>query len=282
VFGYTLPNIIIVLSLAGIVALLARRVGEAEKSLENSSESAKKVSRFDWIRQGWLRKASRFLLEAKGLYHPEGSKLRLQHLLSSQKQEQSTAQGRKQPEKHVEVKPRQDRPKNAFASPKVSSIESRPKTATPKTATPKNAIQTTPAERPTEKNQVLKGRGPTVSPKPLKLLKEAKSLLDSKQYARARKILQDIAPSFMDEPNVWAKLGFAQYQLEDYAGAVHSYSYALALDSNQPNRYYNLSLAYLALGDHASALKNIDKALVLDESEKYQKTKDYIVKASAK
>lgn len=276
-FGYTLPNIIIVLSLAGIVALLARRVGEAEKSLENSSESAKKVSRFDWIRQGWLRKASRFLLEAKGLYHPEGSKLRLQHLLSSQKQEQGAAQGRRLPEKHVEVKLRQDRPKVAAASPKVSSSE-----AKPKTATTKSAIKTTPAEKPAEKNQVLKGRGPTVSPKPLKLLKEAKSLLDSKQYARARKILQDIAPSFMDEPNVWAKLGFAQYQLEDYTGAVHSYSYALALDSNQPNRYYNLSLAYLALGDHASALKNIDKALVLDESEKYQKTKDYIVKAGAK
>lgn len=285
--GYTVPNIAIILSLASIAILLARRLPEAEKQLSEQTDSHRVFSRWGWISRGWLRKLTRFLMEAKGLYHPAGASLRVKQLIATR--QKVVEPQKKTIHPHLRDSHEKLAQKIELASPEESKLPAdghlklsvrRPFSKVIET-TANTLTRPKPAGKP---QKALDSKGPEMAfqKKLAQDLKKAKRLLDEKQYARARRILMDLAPDFMDNSDVWARLGYAHYQIGDYVGSIKAYEYALALDSNQPNRYYNLSLAYLALGNPASALINIDKALVLEASEKYQQAKQHIITQSTK
>ena len=58
--------------------------------------------------------------------------------------------------------------------------------------------------------------------------------------------------------------GNEAFQLENYAGAIHHYLLALALDNTSADFHYNLGLAYYRIDEFESSVESFENALALD------------------
>lgn len=93
---------------------------------------------------------------------------------------------------------------------------------------------------------------------------------EAKRFADSRDIYTYLVKRDPGNAGLYARLAFACFKLELYTEAVSNYEKSLALDSAQPNRYYNLSLALDALGKKEEAVMPIKKALELEpQNRKY-------------
>lgn len=54
------------------------------------------------------------------------------------------------------------------------------------------------------------------------------------------------------------------FQLENYAGAIHHYLLALAMDNTSADFHYNLGLAYYRIDEFESSVESFENALALD------------------
>ncbi len=267
-----IPNLLIIVSLAGILAIVLRRFPEARQQLINNPVPKPGSSKWSWVWQGVVKKSLRFLGEVKDLYHPAGVSLRVKQLVSQKKSSnqanpQADSIGRK-----VKVTPRK-KPSSDVSDTGVKEElgkEIRAKSTPPST---EERVKLSKTEVATEAAVVTKAKTAA---------KDAKQLMESGRFAEARRKFMEAAPHLMQDADVWARLGYTHYRVHDYQSAVQAYEYALSLDSNHPTRYFNLSLAYLSLDNKGEALKNIDKALVLDDNDKYRQAKQHIISESAK
>jgi tetratricopeptide (TPR) repeat protein len=65
---------------------------------------------------------------------------------------------------------------------------------------------------------------------------------------------------------VWNWKGYAQYRMEDYAGAVESFDRAIEVKPDFAEAYYNRGLALWRLPDRSAAVASVDRAFELEPS----------------
>jgi tetratricopeptide (TPR) repeat protein len=246
----------------GLIAVVARHLPEAHKQVVSGQgkKSGNGKERFWLILQGRLRGAWRFILEAKGLRDPAGSRFRMKQLLEQNK--------------------RSIRPKSSAAKIQAARVEAEA-VASVENSPMAEAVQEVTQQPAPVRPVVAEGPRVTVREPSLQLedaMTVAKKYLDNKQYFEARKLLESLGSEPHASPVYWARLGYAQYHLGAYGEAIRCYEKSLSLDSNQPNRYYNLALAYEAAGNRVKSLSHLDKALRLDPAnQKYNQTKQALV-----
>lgn len=228
-----LPNISLILAVAGLLILVGRRIPEAKKRLNeesvtaSSDEGAKAgilslhlPSRL-WGKLGfWANRLWHFLLEAKDIKKP------------------------------------------AAVGYKIKKMLPRRKSAT---------VETLETAEPLVKDEqyfldLIKN-----SPKDLDLYNQlGKFYTDAKRYPDARDIYLYLVKRDPGNAVFYARLAFASFKLGLFQEAVTNYEKSLALDSAQPNRYYNLALSLEAQGKDEEAMLPVQKALELEpENKKY-------------
>jgi tetratricopeptide (TPR) repeat protein len=228
-----LPNITLILAVAGLLVLVGRRIPEAKKRLleepaPNKGES-KTVAHIVslhlpsrlWAKLGfWVKRFWHFLLEAKDIKKPATVGYKIKKMLPKRK------------------------------IPTLETLE-----------------MNDPAHKDEQYYlQLIKN-----SPKDLELYNQlGKFYTDSKRYQDSRDIYLYLVKRDPGNATFYARLAFASYKLGQFQEAVGNYEKSLALDSAQPNRYYNLALSLEALGKNEEALVPIQKALELEpENKKY-------------
>ncbi len=269
--AYILPNVILFVAVTGLLVLLGRRIPEARRELVKDEAIGKGTRLGIWfILAGYARSMWRFVLEAKGIRSPLGSKLRMKQLLTENKQaiKKTLTSAKSVVSKGLGKTQAKSKHLTSYAS--EAQLPSHPEVGLVETET------ILPRAKPVPATQVQVA-GPKVVTE-MDTMAVVKQLLDNRKYFEARKMLENMGSGMEQNPLFWARLGYAQYHLAGYAEAVKSYEKAIALDSTQPNRYYNLSLAYEGLGNNAKALINLDVALKLDPGNaKYLETRKGLV-----
>lgn len=269
-------------AIVGLLAVIARHIPEAQRRAANSKdeEDGSAVRGRYWLTfQGKLRSLWRFVLEAKGLRDPAGSKFRMRQLLAANQRKTRVKQtavkisaAYKAPESPVEVAP----------APKVAQVPQSHVRAPRSEAVVTSQVTSTPVHKPhapTVHSQVNHSaqRQAAATHQALgveQAMAVAKQYLDNKQYFEARKLLESLGQDAQVSPVYWARLGFSQYHLGAYGEAIRCYEKSLGLDSNQPNRHYNLALAYEAAGNRVKALSTLQKAIQIDPNNpKYTQTR---------
>lgn len=90
--------------------------------------------------------------------------------------------------------------------------------------------------------------------------------MDNKNYPDALGVYEYLTQQDAANGDFWARLGFAKFCSDDFAGAAESYEKAVELDQSHPNRYYNLGLAYIEVGEKEKAKASLSKAIELEPS----------------
>ncbi len=267
--AYILPNVILFVAVTGLLVLLGRRIPEAREELAKGDVAGKGARLGVWfILKGYARSIWRFVLEAKGIHSPLGSKLRMKQLLTE----------------NSRVLKKTVNSAKTVVSKGVSKIQTKTKPNFEKTINHKKEVSIMTTDSVSNAPVQIANKLTTTSAIGPKVVTEGdtmvvvKKLLDNRKYFEARKLLENMGTGMDQSPMYWARLGYAQYHLAGYAEAVKSYEKSIALDSTQPNRYYNLSLAYESLGNPEKALINLDIALQLDPGNaKYLETRKGLV-----
>jgi tetratricopeptide (TPR) repeat protein len=97
--------------------------------------------------------------------------------------------------------------------------------------------------------------------------------LNVNSFAEAYSVFEYLTQHEPTNSDYYAKLAFIELSLQDFSGAVRSYSLSLELDSGHPNRYYNLGLALRAVGKFDESADAFKKAYELEpENKKYKET----------
>lgn len=270
--AYILPNVILFVAVTCLLVLLGRHIPEARNELAKGETSGVATRLGFWfLLKGYARSAWRFVLEAKGIHSPMGSKLRMKQLLTENRRvlRKTVTSAKSVVTKSVGKITSKPRPVAA----KISSAQM---VVSPRQADPfvsVNAEISVPSSKP---DSAYVPETKVITDGDTMVL--VKQLLDNRKFFEARKMLENMGSSMEHSSLFWARLGYAQYHLAGYAEAVKSYEKSIALDSTQPNRYYNLSLAYEGLGNTVKALSNLDMALKLDPGNaKYLETKKGLV-----
>lgn len=270
--AYVLPNIILFAAVLVLLFLVARKLPQAEKQLaEGLAVPTNGIDRgrILLVLKGKLRSLWQFILEAKGLRDPLGSRLRMQQLLRvNKKTTRAKTAAIKISASHQAKAPAPTapaaRPTSKRAKPVVSAQTEQPEQVK-QTDAPTQAEQIVPV--PPKSDFV--GTAPVVVSTDVTALAAqveqsmelAKGYLDRKQFFEARKLLESLGQEAYGNAVYWARLGYAQYNLRVYSEAIRCYEKSLALDSSQSSRYYNLALAYEASGNRNRALANLEKAM---------------------
>lgn len=262
--AYVLPNIILFVAIIAFVAVVARHLPEGKRQVSTERKGQPKGGSGRWLflLHGYARTVWRFVLEAKGLYDPAGSRFRMkQLLLANQRKTRARAS----------AQPRQASGGGHRAAGSAVDVGESPAPPPPVPVVAQGSVRRTRTEPPAPVVQTV----PAVAPGALdSSMMLAKQYLDNKQYFEARKLLESLGTQAQTSSAFWARLGYAQYHLASFSEAVRCYEKSLAIDDNQPNRYYNLALAYEAAGNRLSALRNLEKAISRDpENPKYRQTK---------
>lgn len=98
-----------------------------------------------------------------------------------------------------------------------------------------------------------------------------KFYLEQEALSDARDIYQYLVNHEPSNPEFHARLAFCFFKEKNYAKASEHYGKSVALDSTQPNRYYNLGLSQEMDGQAEEAIKSLEQAIALEPSEKYYK-----------
>lgn len=288
--AYILPNSILLLAIVAVISLVAWHLPEASRQLEDAgiahAESAQDVVK-RWLHRarGGLRSFWRFVLEAKGLRDPKGSKFRMRQLLEQNRlpRQRGAVKARISSRHSVQLQVTQTSDTQVLSE--VASVQvATPETTIVAPTVELPAVETSAAQAENSTIEVVVPKPPKASSwrkaavkavDPAEAMQRAKTFIDEKEFLRARHELEPVADSFQESPVFWARLGYVQYHLGAYAEAVRCYQKSLALDSNQANRYYNLALAHEAAQEHAESLAALDQALALDPGNvKYKQTRD--------
>lgn len=242
-----LPNVALVVAIAGLVIILAKRLPEARRLVEDealekrdqsvlpedadTTTSSRLFSRIVF----YFLKLWHWMLEAKDLKPGAVASYRMKKVI-------------KKTAKPKEVKPKEvavEAPQAVVVLPRV------------------------PIDELTEDQvyELLKD-----TPKDTQLLGRLSQLyMDEERYAEAAEVFEYILTLEPGEPRHYAKLGFCNFQLEQFASSINNYEKSIALDPAHPNRYYNLALAYEMLKNWTQARKAFKKAIELDpENAKYK------------
>ena len=91
-----------------------------------------------------------------------------------------------------------------------------------------------------------------------------KFYLEQENVSDAKDIYQYLVNHHPSNPEYQARLAYCLYQNKNYEKAAQAYQKSLALDSTQPNRYYNLGLCLQAAGKNHEATDALKKALELE------------------
>lgn len=284
--AYVLPNIILFIAIVGLLAVLGRHIPEAQRralhAKDGKEDTGGSVDRYWLLFQGKLRSLWRFVLEAKGLRDPVGSKFRMRQLLEANQRKTRVKQtaakisaAYKAKTTETESKPElvhrseSVQEKKTAASVRPAAASTPPMPATHR-VTPAPKIHSEVANPAEQRQAAAEHKASGVE----QAMAVAKQYLDNKQYFEARKLLDSLGQDAQASPVFWARLGFSQYHLGAYGEAIRCYEKSLGLDANQPNRYYNLALAYEAAGNRVKALSTLQKAIVIDPNNpKYTQTR---------
>lgn len=244
-----LPNLALVIAVAGLVILLTKKVPEAVKlsELEEAQNRADKVlpedvdttniSRVFSFLVFYSLKIWHWMLEAKDLKPSAVASYRMKKMI-------------KRSRPVVETPP--------LTAPPVEVVE--PTVITPPTV---------PLDQLTEDQifELLKD-----TPKDTNLLSRLCQIyMDQGRHAEAAEVFEYLITLDPGESRHYAKLGFCNFQLEQYASSINNYEKSIALDPAHPNRYYNLALAYEMLKNWTGARKAFKQAIELDpENAKYK------------
>ncbi len=272
--AYVLPNIILFAAVLVLLFLVARKLPQAEKQLaEGLAVPTNGIDRgrILLVLKGKLRSLWQFILEAKGLRDPLGSRLRMQQLLRVNKKTTRAKTAAIKISASHQVKAATSpapvaRPTSKRAKPMVSA-QAEQAEQVKQTAAPSQTEQVVPV--PVSPKSDFVGAAPVVVSTDVTALAAqveqsmelAKGYLDRKQFFEARKLLESLGQEAYGNAVYWARLGYAQYNLRVYSEAIRCYEKSLALDSSQSSRYYNLALAYEASGNRNRALANLEKAM---------------------
>jgi tetratricopeptide (TPR) repeat protein len=97
--------------------------------------------------------------------------------------------------------------------------------------------------------------------------------LGQKNFEEALNVYDYLIKHRPTQSDYWARLAYSQLQLRQYDAAVVSYEKSLGLDKSHPNRYYNLALAFNALSQGKEAVGALEQALHLEPANvKYMQT----------
>lgn len=285
--AYVLPNIILFIAIVGLLAVLGRHIPEAQRralhAKDGKEDTSGSADRYWLLFQGKLRSLWRFVLEAKGLRDPVGSKFRMRQLLEVNQRKTRVKQTAAKISAAYKAKSTETEPKPAPVHRTESTHEKKTTTSVrPVTTTSAPSLPVVPHVPPAPKihSEVAnpaEQRQAAAEQKALgveQAMAVAKQYLDNKQYFEARKLLDSLGQDAQASPVFWARLGFSQYHLGAYGEAIRCYEKSLGLDANQPNRYYNLALAYEAAGNRVKALSTLQKAIQIEPNNpKYTQTR---------
>ncbi len=282
--AYVLPNIILFIAIVGLLAVLGRHIPEAQRralhARDGKEDTSGSADRYWLLLQGKLRGFWRFVLEAKGLRDPIGSKFRMRQLLAANQRKTRA----KQPAAKISAAYKVEAAEvesvphvvQRTESAHVKRVEAPVRSAAAIPAMPSQHVPHAPkihseVANPAEQRQAAAEQQAVGVEQAMTV---AKQYLDNKQYFEARKLLDSLGQDAHASPVFWARLGFSQYHLGAYGEAIRCYEKSLGLDANQPNRYYNLALAYEAAGNRVKALSTLQKAIQMDPNNpKYTQTR---------
>ena len=95
------------------------------------------------------------------------------------------------------------------------------------------------------------------------LLKESISLLNKKEFSKARKTLKEAAKASPNNPDIWQLLGAAEKNIGDYTSAKESYQRSLALNGRQPQTLNNFGNLLFSRQEYSEAIEVYRRALDL-------------------
>lgn len=224
-----LANLILILSILGVIILVVRRLPQAvgehkeEKSmrdLDNGSDllaekglPTKNVSKVKVAAKLVGHKIWQFMLEAKGLKHAPKISYNFKRILKK--------------DKEAEVKPPIARGEDYY----IELIKRHPKDLT-------------------AYDQL------------------GQFYLEARKYSDAANVYDYLAEHQPTSHGYWAKLGLAHLHDQEFAKSSEAYEKSVKLDPSHPNRYYNLALALQGQKRWSDAVKALDSALELDSGNK--------------
>ncbi len=88
--------------------------------------------------------------------------------------------------------------------------------------------------------------------------------LEAKKYTDAANVYDYLTEHAATNSNYFAKLGLAHLHDQEFEKSEKAYSESVKLDPSHPNRYYNLALALQGQKNWRDAVKALDHALELD------------------
>ena len=231
---YTLlPYIILIISVAGLLLLIGRKLPEAN-ALEASEE------RVNLLGKGWLQShivldfPSKIYSWVKFYVH------KLWHFILEAK----------------DIK-------------KTGLVGYRIKKILPRNRAVKTKATSTPVEARDEQYYLEQIRQHPKDNELYNLL--GKLYLDTRRFADSRDMYSYLVKRDPGNALYYGRLGYACYKLGLYSEAVDAYEKSLAVDSTQPNRHYNLALSLEALRRTDEAVLVIKRAIEQEPaSTKYQ------------
>lgn len=94
--------------------------------------------------------------------------------------------------------------------------------------------------------------------------------LEARKYSDAANVYDYLTEHSTTNSSYFAKLGLAQLHDQEFVKAEAAYAQSVKLDPSHPNRFYNLALALQGQKKYRAAVKALDSALELDSgNQKY-------------
>lgn len=227
------PNILLLLSIVGIILLILRRLPEAASVTESERKNPRLrivfnrsdlINIFSTIKSFlafWLKRLWHFVLEAKGMRHQSVTGYRIKQIF-----------------KKVPKRPTVD---GVSARQEVQTIRD-------------------------ENYHLLMIKNNPHNLDNYKALGEY--YLDLQNYSEAGNVYEYLVNHDSTNSGYYAKFGYCRLRQKNYEEAKTLYEKSIALDPTHPNRFYNLAICYESLGDFDKAFLAAEKAVALEPLDK--------------
>jgi tetratricopeptide (TPR) repeat protein len=90
------------------------------------------------------------------------------------------------------------------------------------------------------------------------------ALLNQKNIAEAKKVLEALDLNTITNPNTLYEIGVRFYNAQETQEAIRYWEKAIAMDPKMADAYVQLGAAYVAVGDNAKAKQMLQKAIEID------------------